>query len=316
MLTKSPQQSYYLLKNINLIIAGVQKAGTSSLYDWMSQHPEIHGPIDGKDFHFFSREEFYNKGYEFLHTRYEDRKHYPIVMHAGVNYMLYENALLRIKQYNADAKLIIVLRNPIDRAVSAFNFMKQLGIEQGTFSRALAKEQAGKLTSPIEINNLSYLEHGLYAKQLHNIYKYFPAKQVKILIYEDFINSKTIFIKEIFEWLSISSKFVPSYTRINTTGIPKYKWINRFLYKDNTAKKLIKKVLFLDKVIGRKGLFVLRRKIRESNIEEKQKHIKITPTQNEIELMQSFFYDDLKRLGELLNIDFFEKWNFPKTVSQ
>jgi len=76
---------------INTVIIGIQKAGTTSFYDWLGQHPDIYAPVKAKDFHFFSNDKHFNKGINNLTDKYKDYKNEKIILHSGVNYSYFHS---------------------------------------------------------------------------------------------------------------------------------------------------------------------------------------------------------------------------------
>jgi len=109
----------------NIFIVGAQKAGTTALYSYLKKHPQIVGG-DRKEIHFFDRVIEYEKGF----ARY--RSYFPafcsgrLSLDATPIYLYRKNCAKRLYQYAPDAKIIIILREPVARAFSAFNMYQQL----------------------------------------------------------------------------------------------------------------------------------------------------------------------------------------------
>jgi hypothetical protein len=99
-------------KKPNAFIIGVQKAGTTSLFNWLSQHPEVCAPEAMKDFHFFSNDEHYFKGQQFYLKNFEHCKDSKIILGGGVNHMYIKKSAKRIFEFNKESKFYIqVLTN-------------------------------------------------------------------------------------------------------------------------------------------------------------------------------------------------------------
>src|SRR5690554_2130252 len=108
-------------EKINVFLVGAQKAGTTSLYEWLGQHPDIEAPQEIKDYHFFTNEALFDKGVPQLERFYSADK--PVRVHSAVNYLyFYKEAAARIYEYNKEAKIIICLREPVARAISAYKY--------------------------------------------------------------------------------------------------------------------------------------------------------------------------------------------------
>src|SRR4051794_23774070 len=107
---------------INCFLIGVQKAGTSSFYNWLSQHPQIEAPQEMKDTHFFSLAKYYEKGNNWVESFYNSREEARVRLQGAVNYIFLDEAPIRIKNYNSESKFILILRDPVKRAYSAFKY--------------------------------------------------------------------------------------------------------------------------------------------------------------------------------------------------
>ncbi len=104
------------------MILGAQKAGTTALYIYLAKHPEIVA-AENKEPHFFDCPFRYSQGIEYYHSLfpYIDPKNPKITFDASGGYLANPSAYQKIYQYNPQLKLIVLLRNPIDRAFSAWN---------------------------------------------------------------------------------------------------------------------------------------------------------------------------------------------------
>ena len=291
----------------NTIIVGVQKGGTSSFYDWLAQHPEVYGPMSGKDFHFFSREEYFEKGLPFLESRYQEHQGEPVILHAGVNYIISDTALQRLQAYNPKLRLLLVLRNPIRRAFSAHQFVTQLGREDLSFAEAVEKEQKG---IPVNGRKKIYLQQGLYAQQLDNLLKYFPKEQIEIIYFEEMMQDKDAAMQQVFSWLNLQTTFQAQYRRINTTGKPKFREINKWLYSDSTLKKKLLHNPVTNALLSRDLRFKIRRLIREKNVQKIEKTEKPFLTKAQYDQLYPFFKEDIQRLSEVLDKDLNSIWKY------
>lgn len=122
---------------INAFIVGAQKAGTTSLYDWLSQHPDVSAPLEMKDFHYFT--EHFGENIDTLHKHYKESK--SVKLHCAVNYLFFsETVATKLKNYNPNSKIIICLRNPIDRAISAYKYFRKTCRESYSLYDALNRE--------------------------------------------------------------------------------------------------------------------------------------------------------------------------------
>ncbi len=166
---------------VDFLIVGFAKSGTSSLYQYLKQHPKIFGPWI-KEPHFFSYG--YNKG--FNHYRKNFRFHKDSIhFESSTDYIVYPEIFKRIKKYNPKMKFIVCLRNPVEQVYSSFNDMKQAGTELNSFEGVLSEENFRKTLHLKRIKNKIYTDQKI---PIHLPYLYFA---------EYYTHIKTAF--EIFE---------------------------------------------------------------------------------------------------------------------
>jgi hypothetical protein len=149
----------------------------------------------------------------------------------------------RIKQSVPNAKLIAILRNPVDRAYS--NYLRCVRNDQEPitdFAEALRQE-------PIRIqNNWSpkwfYKSKGFYYEQLKRYFEVFDKNQIQIYLYEDLCDSPSNLMQNLFEFLDVDSTFVPNISeKKNVSYIPKNRLLQKFLKKTNIIKSIVKPLL-------------------------------------------------------------------------
>ena len=291
----------------NTFIVGVQKAGTTSLYDWMAQHPDILGPEVMKDFHFFTKDEHYSKGVNWLGRYYDDYKGEKIVMEGGVNYIFSEVAPKRFYDYNPDQKFILVLRDPVKRAFSAFNYFAKMGVEERTFQEAIADEKKGIYQEWNEKIYFSYLEHGLYHKQLQNYLKYFQLSQFKILFFEDLLTDKEGIVREVYQFLKIDETYIPEFSTKNTTGKARFRSMNKFMNTHNPVKETIKKILPIHKLLSDKHKLLISNYVLATNTTKSEKN---TIPKEISDFGKTYFAKDIAMLEKLVDFDFKTKWTY------
>lgn len=287
-------------RKINVFIIGVQRAGTTSIYDWLGQHPEVDAPKELKDYHFFNIEEYYRKGFDFIHNFYNRKS--KIRVFSAVNYIYFDKITAKqLFEYNSNAKLIICLRNPIDRAISAYKYFSRNYKEIDTFSKVLDKEIKGELTTFQDLANRTYISHGYYSSQIKTFLEYFPREQIKFVFFEELIDKSKHqqLRKEICDFINVSSDFEINLKHLNASGLPKSKFINLIKYKT-----------FLPKFFGVFFPFKLRKRISkmidELNISSEKENIEITPQDKH--LLYQTLEDQIIQLYEITNSDIVESW--------
>lgn len=182
-LTWKIQSQLFCNQRTDFVICGVQKGGTTALDAYLREHPEV-CMANKKEVHFFDREKFFKNGqgdYARYHGYFNPNKQHKVIGEATPIYMYWQNAIKRIYQYNPNMKLIVVLRDPIERAYSHWNMERMRGNEDKAFLEAIEFEQ--QCTTQQRI--FSYVERGFYLKQLKKIWSYFPRPQVLVLKNEE-----------------------------------------------------------------------------------------------------------------------------------
>jgi len=168
---------------VNFLIVGAQKSGTTALAAYLRSHPEIYmfGDQSGRrSAHYFSNEniDFRNKQqYDDYHALFSPQANHRIVGESTPIYMYWNNAIRRIWEYNPNMKLIAILRNPIERAYSAWNMEKDRGAEDLTFEQALKNEEERcRTTLPNQHRIFSYIDRGYYSSQIREIWRWIPRE--------------------------------------------------------------------------------------------------------------------------------------------
>ncbi len=242
----------------NFLVIGAQKAGTTALYHYLNQHPQIFmSPV--KEPHFFA---FEGKELDFRgpydrevlgHMVVSDEGAYRALFdgaggerawgEASSMYLYLEEAVERIKRHTPEARLIAVLRNPVERAYSSFLHMVRDGREPiPDFGKALeAEEERIKGNwSPI----WHYRRMGFYYEQLVRYYEAFGLEQVKVRLYEDLDSDPLGVLRDIHGFLGVDPAFVPDVSaRYNVSGVPKSKRLHalhKFLLRQNPVKVVLK----------------------------------------------------------------------------
>jgi hypothetical protein len=202
----------------DFVIIGAQKCGTSFLYQLLVQHPHVK-PAFAKEVHYFDlnfrKGDNWYRSYFPVHVR-NSRKY--ITGEASPYYLFHPHAPRRASTVLPDAKLIVMLRNPVDRAYSHYQHQVKRGKGEGretlTFEEAI---EAEKRLLPGEVSKMlqdefyeslrhrtrSYLRRGIYIDQLLAWSSFFPRKQMLILKSEDLFNDTTNVLERILDFLKI-----------------------------------------------------------------------------------------------------------------
>jgi hypothetical protein len=169
----------------DFLIIGAAKSGTTSLFHYLSQHPQIK-PARKKEIHFFDIN--YSKGVNWYRAYFPIRKKNQLAFEASASYYCYPDVPQRIHDLIPTVKIIMVVRNPIDRAWSHYWEAVDRGIEKRDFMDTCS-------------NDSPYLEGGHYRKWLDNYLRYFKPSQLYIL---DHVELTTRFA-DVFDFLGIEN---------------------------------------------------------------------------------------------------------------
>lgn len=262
----------------NVIIIGAQKAGTTSLHYWLGQHPEVYGPAGAKDFHFFCDEEYYNRGLNFYSSFFSGHKDEKIVLAGAVNYIYLPNTPQRLIEYNPNLKLILCIRNPVDRLYSAYKFNNLKGIEPLKLEEALEEEDQRINLSWKNKHDYSYADHGYYNVQLKRYLEFFRPNQIHVVKFEYLKDKPEKVFSELCNFLNIDNTFTPSFKVLNEGGEVMFGIINKFISKDNFLKKWLRNNTLVNKIMPLDRRIVLKQKIRFVNTKKgKSKYGDINP---------------------------------------
>jgi len=207
----------------NFLIIGKAKCGTSSLYSYLTQHPQILPAIQ-KEIHFWHSTSNFDRGLDWYLA------HFPsictnqnfITGEATPRYLDHSKAAQRLFQVFPKMKLIVLLRDPVDRAISEYYMMflekkiEHRSLEVAIFSEL---ETLTKQLKP-DSNKLSYLSSGIYIKSLNQWMEVFPKEQFLILRSEDLFSDPATTVNEIFQFLGVKPYQLKEYKKKNTGNYP------------------------------------------------------------------------------------------------
>lgn len=166
-------------------------------------------PTTRKELHFFDREEE-NRDYTKYHANFKPKPQQRVTGEASPIYMYWETAPYRIWKYNPKMKWILALRNPVERAFSAWNMETKRGKEKLSFAEAIEREpERCREALPLQHRVFSYVDRGLYAHQVRRLFNIFGKGNCFILLSEELRNEHQETLRHIFGFLGVDSSFVP-----------------------------------------------------------------------------------------------------------
>ena len=186
-------------------MCGAQKSGTTALAAYMRQHPRIHLP-KAKELHFFDDETqaWPKPNVNVLHRHFQDGERDQLWGEATPNSLYWDPAAERIWRYNSAMRLIVILRNPIDRAYSHWAMEHRRGDDPLPFDIALEQEEVRcREALPLQHRVFSYVDRGFYSAQLRRLWRFFGRKQVLILRQEELRQNPETCLEKIWQHLDI-----------------------------------------------------------------------------------------------------------------
>lgn len=209
----------------DFIIIGVERGGTTSLYNYLIEHPNI-ASASKKEVHFFDHSYNFERGIPWyraqfptvLHKYYAAHVHKQVLItgEASPNYLFHPHTPKRIAKILPQAKLIMLLRNPVERAYSHYWLKVGQGVEKLSFEVAIDREEERTQVEWEKIlkdetyfsldhwhNNCAYLARGVYVDQLRTWLSYFPREQLLILKSEDFYTDPAAIYRQTLAFLNV-----------------------------------------------------------------------------------------------------------------
>lgn len=239
-----------LLKNINLFIPGAAKSGTSSLHELLNLHPEIN-MSKNKEPHFFSL--FSGKVLpnqllkEYLDF-FDFKNNYRYRGESSTGYFYFKEFKENFHRFgNNNSKFIFILRNPIDRTFSHYNYLKSLGSERDDLKTAILKNHkkdpsVKDLLPELIVKN--YYQYSLYGKWLKKIYAHFDKKNIKIILFENLKKEPLETLNDCFQFLNIKQlQELPEITSNKTVKVrfPQfYRKVRIFAFNKSKLRDVVK----------------------------------------------------------------------------
>lgn len=204
-------------------IIGAQRSGTTMLYDLLDQHPEIcmAKPVRPEPKFFLSEDTSDDAFRAYWAAHYPVLPTHKVFGEKSTSYLEIPASAPRMLARFPGAKALIILREPVERAVSNFYFSVKNGLETRTPEEAFS----GNLPEPTlsflpSVSPFAYVPRGFYLDYLRPWFAIFPEKQIHVLIYEELLRRPETELEKLFAFLGVASDFVPilSEERVNTAA--------------------------------------------------------------------------------------------------
>jgi hypothetical protein len=242
-------------KKPNLFIVGQPRCGTTALHNFLAQHPEVFMSPDKEPHHFCKdiiqeSDAYYRKKTYYLKYRsevdylelFKNVRNETIIGESTANYLYSNVAAKLIYNFNPQAKIIMLLREPVSFLYSWYSYLVyRLQETANNFELALAleeKRKAGKNTpNTIEApSRLYYSDKVKYYEQVSRYFDVFDKSNIKVIIYEDFKEQNDVVYEQVLRFLGVDTSFVPDFTRVNISRNARFVKFNKLLLNPFSTK--------------------------------------------------------------------------------
>jgi len=291
----------------NLFIIGAPKSGTTSLYRYLKSHPNIF-MCTPKEPHFFL-DDINGVGLiesleEYQHLFSKRKNKHKVLGEASVWYLYSDTAVKNIYKYNKNAKIIVMLRNPIDLYQSLHQHFIYNGYEEkknlkDAWDSQLKRQENNDMpkrcpdSKLLQYKNILRLGH-----QVERLYSIFPKEQIKIILFDDFVSHTKDIYKSTLSFLDIEYDDRDTFPNINKRKKVRYNYLNKFLLN---PPALFKKIWYILKKIFGNNIIELLDKIILLNTKDVINN-KNTNIEFQLELKETF-RSEIKMLSNIIERD-------------
>lgn len=229
------------MRELDFLVVGAQKAGTTSLHRCILEHPGLCVPVQ-KETEYFYRTEFYELGLDWYWRKFFDERSVGrICGEVSPQYMFNAEVPKRIRETFPRAKIIMILRDPVDRAFSHYRMTYRRGRETRDFADAVSADLVARNDSP----DFGYVRFGEYGRILEEYLRFFDQGSIKVMFTEEFQQDRLGTIASIFGFLGVDDAFIPEAIsrHHNVGGDRRFGGVDKFLRRQQWVKRLVGRVV-------------------------------------------------------------------------
>jgi hypothetical protein len=191
----------------NFVIVGAMRSGTTSLTHYLRSHPDVFMSTP-KEPHFFDRN--YHRGFDFYSASFAGFAGEKAIGEATQTYLYDERAIAHMAKMIPDARLVAILRNPVDRAYSHYWQNRSLDKENLEWAEAIDAEP-GRLASndPLTHHTFSYVDRGIYVRGLKRVSESFPRESLHLMLFEEMRDEPVAAFAALCRFLGVEQAFTP-----------------------------------------------------------------------------------------------------------
>lgn len=293
----------------NFFIPGAAKSGTTSLHELLDTHPDISMSKEKEPVYWNNK--LFNEFENLEISRYLNlfEQEVKIKGESTTSYMYYDNFIKNVKDnFHQPPKFIFILRNPIDRYISHYNWLKGLGKEKRRIDKIIEEERYLDFK---EYNDYpkQYYQFGLYYKWISRFIENFGKENIKIVTFEKLISERLNIINSCYEFLGVSKMDSVNFIKSNKTNKVIFPSMYHFLRKSSIGKMKYTSIskYFLPKKIRTKIKSLMKIAIKNwISIESKKEILSDKQRKN----LRDKYFEDVMSLKNKLNYDFSEWEDF------
>lgn len=288
----------------NLIIIGAQKCGTSSLHYYLSLHPEVF-MSHHKELNFFNEECNWGKGLDWYKSNFPVKEGVKIYGESFPRYTIYpkfKGVSERMYKIIPQAKLIYLVRNPVERLLSQYTDRVRGRLEERSFEEVFNKEL-------VTSGESDYIWISKYYMQLKQFLKYYSPTQILIVNVEDLKNERVSVLKKVFEFLGISKDFsCPQFfEEKNVSGRKRKRGVLKI--PRHYLLRKYEKNKFFGKLLNLLTFNFIKKRIEQIN-QNQEKVEKPVLTRKDYDKLITIFRSDIKKIEEFSGCDFSAWFNY------
>ena len=272
----------------NFFIVGAPRAGTTSLWEYLKNTKGVYmSPIKQPKYFSVSVNDKIplqrpiRKKQDYLKL-FKDVKDEVAIGESTPSYLWDPQTPKLIHSVVPDAKIIMILRDPVERAFSHYLLTFGFGMEQSSFSDAIQKA----LKAPPDYSG-RIIVAGFYSESIKRYLKYFTREQIKIIIFEEFIKDTISTVKDILEFLGVKAEVPEGIEKIHNPYTESNNPLITTLKRSNTARQLAKN--FLPRMAGRKIKKFFDKEVPKPKFLEKDRTF-----------LEKLYYNDVKELEKII----------------
>jgi hypothetical protein len=274
----------------NFLYIGPDKAGSTWLFRAMSWHPQIY-MAPAKDLYFFDR--YFQNGIDWYFKHFRAATDELVVGEISHDYLYSVEAASRIAEVLPDVRLMVCLREPVDRAFSAYLYLVKHGMFTGSFEDALVTWEH------------TLVQHSLYAKHLAAYVDRFPRSAIYVSMFDSLRSDSNQFVQELFTFLGVVPMELPEELRERTLSAARSRSV--------VLATLLKKAAFVARHIGLANLvgrLKMSKGLQRMLYGEYSDEERPRPHADTVKRLRERFADDVHRCDEMLGTNCAATWGY------